>query len=88
MPFAFAVGDLLFGKSLFPHIFGILVAHAYYFMHSLYPRRTGKVVLHTPAWCRALATQLGWSRPAPGTPGAANPNYRAFQGRGYRLHQN
>lgn len=104
LPWAFLGVDLVMGmpvQMLLPDVVGIGIGHLYYFLMSLYPMASGKVLLKCPIWLsRYMAQFYGkniggvvppgggrGSNRAGGTAGGGGGGggFRAFQGQGRRL---
>jgi Derlin-2/3 len=85
LPFAFVVVQMLFKQSPFPGIYGIAVAHLYYFLKELYPAASGRDLLKTPQWFKKFAfNRLGvGANPQPSA--VPHSGFRAFASGGRRL---
>ena len=87
VPLAMLGLNIIFAGSIsYEYLVGIGVAHAYWYLTSLYPLAQGRPsLLPTPRWVRSLAQWMGIDE-APRAAPAARPGQRAFQGRPRRTN--
>mmetsp|Transcript_11122 Transcript_11122/g.68473 ORF Transcript_11122/g.68473 Transcript_11122/m.68473 type:complete len:188 (-) Transcript_11122:680-1243(-) len=80
LPWAYLGIDLIMGMSPVECLLGIFVGHLYYFFGTLYPLRTGRNPLATPAWLKNMV-ENGTN----GSNGQQRYTRQTWQGRGRRL---
>eukprot|EP00246_Nothoceros_aenigmaticus_P003315 TRINITY_DN14380_c0_g1_i1.p1 TRINITY_DN14380_c0_g1~~TRINITY_DN14380_c0_g1_i1.p1 ORF type:complete len:244 (+),score=18.27 TRINITY_DN14380_c0_g1_i1:182-913(+) len=87
LPWALLALNTLFGASPWPELLGIFAGHAYYFLHVLYPRQSGRNLLKTPVWVHQLVANWDRAGPQRNTPVGVAPSVPGgpFSGRGHRL---